>query len=129
VAGGAWVWDDTAHLPWEVLYSANFTALRLPRDQDLDDIRLPTGVSVRAIEPLTSYEIGYEDEGRLQAKLRFDAVMAPFALSSGDTGFGGLGHFDQFGRMSGHIVLDGETIDIDCLSMRDRSWGPRPEHR
>lgn len=129
VAGGAWVWDDTAHLPWEVLYSANYTALRLPRDQDLTDIQLPTGVSVRAIEPLTSYEIGYEDGDRLQARLRFDAVMPPMALTSGETGFGGLGHFDQFGRVSGHIVLRGETIDIDCLSMRDRSWGPRPEHR
>src|SRR4249919_4368189 len=57
VAGGAWVWDDTAHLPWEVPYSANYTALRFPRGEDLTDITLPTGVSIRAVEPLTSYEL------------------------------------------------------------------------
>ena len=34
VAGGVWVWDDTAHLPWDVLYSTNFTSLRLPDDTD-----------------------------------------------------------------------------------------------
>ena len=38
VAGGAWVWDATAHLPWEVLYSANYTALELLLDQDLHDL-------------------------------------------------------------------------------------------
>ena len=27
---------------------------------------------------------------------------------------------------NGTIVLDGETIAVDCLSVRDRSWGPRP---
>ena len=36
VAGGVWVWDDTAYLPWDVPYSANYTALPLPADTDLD---------------------------------------------------------------------------------------------
>jgi hypothetical protein len=70
VAGGAWIWDNSAHLPWEVLYSANYGALQLPRDQDLDDITLPTGVSIRAIEPCMSYALGYNDGDRLQASLR-----------------------------------------------------------
>jgi hypothetical protein len=26
--------------------------------------------------------------------------------------------------MRGHIVLRGDRIDVDCLSLRDRSWGP-----
>lgn len=30
VAGGTWIWDDSAHLPWEVPYSANYSALELP---------------------------------------------------------------------------------------------------
>ena len=30
VAGGVWVWDDTAWLPWDVLYSTNYSALQLP---------------------------------------------------------------------------------------------------
>ena len=47
VAGGAWVWDDTAHLPWEVLYSSNLSAVELPVDTDLRRCELPTGVAVR----------------------------------------------------------------------------------
>ena len=51
VAGGAWVWDDTAWLPWDVLYSANYSALQLPPDTDLRDTTLPTGVAIRVVEP------------------------------------------------------------------------------
>ena len=129
VAGGAWVWDDTAVLPWEVPYSANYTALRLPRDQDLADIRLPTGVSNRAAEPCMGYDLGFEDEDRLTMRLRFDGIMPPRPLRRAGSPFGHASHFDQFGRVTGEIRLHGETIRIDCLAMRDRSWGPRPEHR
>jgi hypothetical protein len=129
VAGGAWVWDHTAHLPWEVLYSANYTVLRFSREQNLNDIKLPTGVSIRVIDPLTSYQLGYEDGDRLSVSLRFDAVIPPQPLKSIDSGFGHAAHFDQFGHVTGNIRLHGERIDIDCYSARDRSWGPRPEHR
>ena len=47
VAGGAWVWDDSAHLPWEALYSRNLTALRIPENPNLNDITFPTGTSIR----------------------------------------------------------------------------------
>src|ERR1044071_10456165 len=75
IAGGAWVWDHTAHLPWEALYSANYSALQLPRDQDLDDCRLPNGVSIKVLEPRMRYALGYADEDRLTAELVFDGVM------------------------------------------------------
>jgi hypothetical protein len=129
VAGGAWVWDDTAHLPWEVLYSANYTALRLAREQNLDDITLRTGVSIRVIEPMTSYQLGYEDGDQLSVSLRFDAMMPPQPMQTTGSGFGHAAHFDQFGHVTGNITLRGERIDINCYSARDRSWGPRPEHR
>ena len=129
VAGGAWVWDDSACLPWEALYSRNLTALRLPDNADLNEITLPTGVSLRTLEPLTSYQIGYQDEDYLRASLRFDAVMPPRPLRKPGSAFGDLTHFDQFGRVHGELLLHGETILVDCLAMRDRSWGPRPEHR
>src|SRR4030095_7209007 len=77
LAGGAWVWDHTAYLPWEVLYSANYSALRIPRDQDLDDCQLPTGVSIKAIEPGSAYTLGYHDGDRFSADLRFDSVLRP----------------------------------------------------
>ena len=129
VAGGAWVWDPSAWLPWEVLYSANHSALRLPRDQDLHDIVLPTGVSVRVVEPTRSYDLGYDDGERLQVRLRFDGVMPPEPLTAVGSTFGSAHHFDQLGRVTGHLVLHGERIDIDCLAWRDRTWGPRPENR
>ena len=129
VAGGVWIWDDSAHLPWEVPYSANYTALELPRDQDLDNITLPTGVSIRVIEPCMSYALSYDDGSRLQASLRFDGVMPPEPLTSTGSTFGHSHHFDQIGRVSGALVLHGETIPIDCLAVRDRTWGRRREDR
>jgi hypothetical protein len=129
VAGGAWVWDDSAQVPWEVPYSANYTALQMPRDQQLTDITLPTGVSIKMLEPLMRYKLGFEDAGKLTVDLEFNAVMPPRALRKGDSSFKNLSHFDQFGHVNGQIVLHGETILIDCYAIRDRSWGPRPEHR
>ena len=129
VAGGAWVWDDTAHLPWDVPYSANYSALQLHADTDLRDTTLPNGVSMRVVEPGTSYDLGYDDGDRLTLSLRFDAVMPPEPLTRAGSTFGSAHHFDQLGRVTGQLVLHGEMIAIDCLAMRDRTWGPRPEHR
>jgi hypothetical protein len=129
VAGGAWVWDDSAHLPWEALYSANYSALQLPRDQDLSDIRLPTGVSIRAVEPGMVYDLGFEDEDRCRISVRFSGLMRPRPLRRGGSPFGASSHFDQFGRVTGELRLEGRSLAIDCLAARDRSWGPRPEHR
>lgn len=129
VAGGAWVWDDTASVPWEVPYSANYTALRIPENADLNDITLPTGVRLKTVAPLSTYSVGFEDEDRLSIDLTFEAVMPPRAMRKANSSFQKLSHFDQFGRVSGKITLHGEVIDIDCYAIRDRSWGPRPEHR
>ncbi|MEC9345386.1 MAG: hypothetical protein VYB54_04110 [Pseudomonadota bacterium] len=129
VSGGAWIWDDSADLPWTVPYSANYTALPIPPGGDLRDITLPTGVSMRVIEPCMSYALGFDDADRLKVDLRFDGVMAPEPLTAAGSTFGSAHHFDQFGRVHGHIVLHGERIGIDCLGMRDRTWGRRPENR
>jgi hypothetical protein len=129
VAGGAWVWDDTAWLPWDVRYSANFSALQLAPDTDLRDVVLPTGVAIRVVEPTQSYDLGFDDGERIQLRLRFDGVMPPEPLTAVGSTFGSAHHFDQFGRVTGHVTLDGECIEIDCVAVRDRTWGPRPETR
>jgi hypothetical protein len=36
-----------------------------------------------------------------------------------------LGHFNQHGRIAGHIRLDGQQWDIAGAGWRDHSWGPR----
>lgn len=129
VAGGVWVWDDSAWLPWEVLYSTNYSALQLPTEADLTDISLPTGVSIRALDPGRLYELAYDDPGRLTLSLRFDAVMAPEPMTSITSTFGRARHFDQIGRVTGDVDLHGERIPIDCLAVRDRTWGRRREDR
>jgi hypothetical protein len=129
VAGGAWVWDDSAYLPWDVLYSANYSALQLPADTDLRDTTLPNGVSIRVVEPAQVYDLGDDDGERLQVRLRFAGVMPPEPLSAVGSTFGSAHHFDQFGRVTGDVTIGGERIEIDCIAMRDRTWGPRPEHR
>lgn len=129
VAGGAWVWDDSAHLPWEVHYSTNYSALQLPEGADLRDIDLPTGVRIAVEEPTRAYRLGYDDPGRFRADLRFAATMDPRPLTASGSTFGRAAHFDQIGRVTGVIELEGEAIDIDCWSMRDRTWGRRPEDR
>lgn len=129
VAGGVWIWDHTAHLPWDVLYSTNYSSLKLPADQDLTNIVLPTGVSIRMREPCMSYELGFEDGKRCKMSLRFDGLMQPRPLHRAGSPFGASNHFDQFGRVSGEICVNGEDFAVDCLAMRDRTWGPRPEHR
>ncbi|MFT7600812.1 MAG: hypothetical protein ACI8TP_003760 [Acidimicrobiales bacterium] len=129
VAGGAWVWDDGEFLPWAVQYSANFTALERPADLDFTDCELPNGVSIKVEEPTMAYRLGYDDPGRFTADLRFAAVDPPRPLASGGSTFGKAAHFDQIGHVTGSIVLHGETIEIDCWGMRDRTWGKRPENR
>jgi len=129
VAGGAWVWDDSAHLPWEVLYSANYSALELPAGARLSDGRLPTGVSIRVLEPGMRYALGYDDGERCRISLTFTGIMAPRALTRPGSPFGKAHHFDQIGRVSGLVRLGDREIAIDCLAMRDRSWGRRPEDR
>ncbi|MFT4562868.1 MAG: hypothetical protein ACI9BW_002618 [Gammaproteobacteria bacterium] len=129
VAGGTWIWDDSAHLPWEALYSANYSAVQLPSGSDLADCQLPNGVRMRVIEPCKRYAIGCDDGDRLRAELVFDAVMPPEPLTGVGSTFGNAHHFDQFGRVTGELELHGETIPIDCIGMRDRTWGRRPEDR
>jgi hypothetical protein len=129
VAGGAWVWDDAAWLPWEVAYSANYSALALPPDLDLCHARLPTGVTIDVVEPTRTYDLGYDDPDRLTLALRFNGVMEPEPLRAVGSTFGSAHHFDQFGRVTGTVTLHGEPIAVDCIAMRDRTWGPRPETR
>ncbi|MEL7157555.1 MAG: hypothetical protein AAFN30_13250 [Actinomycetota bacterium] len=55
--------------------------------------------------------------------------MAPRPLTASGSTFGRAAHFDQIGRVTGTIEINGEHFDIDCWSMRDRTWGRRPEDR
>ncbi|MGH9027495.1 MAG: DUF7065 domain-containing protein [Acidimicrobiia bacterium] len=126
--GGVWVWDDSSPYSWELPYHVNYSGLQLPprRERDMRDFAWPTGVHVRTVEPLTTYEIAYVDEGALEVELVFDAIMPPNPHPTGVPPFLKGVHFDQAGHVTGHVVLHGERINVDCYAHRDRSWGPRP---
>ena len=129
VAGGAWVWDDTAHLPWDVLYSANYSALQLPPEPTSTTVELPTGVASRWSSRPCATTSATTTAIACRRDLRFEGVMPPQPLTAVGSTFGSAHHFDQFGRVTGELVVHGERIEIDCIGMRDRTWGPRPEHR
>jgi hypothetical protein len=125
--GGMWLWDETSSSPWEVPFYEQFQQLKLPTSPEPGLMVFPTGLQVRVIEPLVSYELSYEDRKRVSVRLRFDAVEPPVPLLSGAPPYPKSSHFDQIGRVTGTIVLDGEETRIDNYAMRDRSWGPRVE--
>jgi hypothetical protein len=123
------VWDDTASAPWELPYFSTQFSQPLPRERDLRDFTFTEGFSVRMIEPLMRYHVGYQDRKLLSVDLTFEGVSAPHRFASGKPPFGASPHLDQAGRMFGEIVLRGEKIPVDCYTIRDRSWGPRLDHK
>ena len=131
VAGGAFVYDATAWLPWEALYYVFLHHQPLLAPLDLRDATLPTGVSIKCLEPGMRYAVGYRLPGRdrFTADLEFTGVIPPIPHVSGEPPFSAASHYDQHGRIQGTITLDGETIPVDCIAVRDRSWGPRPDVR
>lgn len=126
--GGAWVWDDS---PAPARYELFEHGLPLghAEDMDLRDVHLPTGNHLQALEPLRRYRVQYSDPGRFEADVTLEALRPPHSHPIGVAPFWRGRHFDQAMRVSGQVVLDGKVIDVDSLSGRDRSWGPRPGPR
>lgn len=125
--GGMWLWDSTSSSPWEAPFYEQFQQLKLPTSPEPGLMVFPTGLTVRVVEPLTSYDLTYDDRKRVSVRLRFEAVEPPVPLLSGAPPYPKSSHFDQIGRVTGTVGLDGETTVVDNYAMRDRSWGPRVE--
>jgi hypothetical protein len=128
-AGGAFVYDPSAHLPWQLPWYAYQHHQPLPDPLDLRDVALRTGVSSRLVEPGMIYDLAYQfrDQEDFLAELRFEGLTPPVPHLQGAPPFTGSSHYDQHGRLRGKLSLGGEEIDVDCISVRDRSWGRRPE--
>jgi len=121
MAGGVYFWNDEGDQPWNCLYAKNFWHLQMP-DQPLSDIVCPNGISIRCLEPLTRYAVGYRDpdgNDEISVDLTFTAIAPPHYL--------GKGHLDQPGRYEGRIVLHGREYTVDAYGFRDRSWGLRSQ--
>lgn len=89
---------------------------------DLNRFRLDNSYGIEVIEPLKRLRMTYDDPARgNHVDLLFDAV-GPAVM------FGDRTHFEQPMRVSGKLILRGEHFNVNCFTVRDRSWGkPRPE--
>jgi hypothetical protein len=127
-SGGVWVWDERTHDCFDAPYFLNQLIQPLPAGKrDLNDFRWPDGVSLKTLEPLSRYRLAYSDGARLSLELEYRGVSAPFVSATGTPPkpF----RLEQLCRVTGQLVLRGERIPIDCLALRDHSWGVRREQQ
>jgi hypothetical protein len=126
--GGVMAWDDKGHNPWDCAVWDYEWNKPMPELGDLRSFTSPTGIGVECLEPLTRYRITYDRPG-CSIDVEYEALMEPHVIGRGEPAGLFTAHFDQPGHVTGHMVLDGDKMDVDCYSIRDRSWGPRTENR
>jgi hypothetical protein len=125
--GNVLVTDASADLPWEIPFFEEFWHLKLPVDLDLRDAAMENGMALKCLEPGRIFEFSFRQRS-LEIDLRYEALMKPL-VTRGEPPFNHGCHIDQPGRVTGTMTLRGEVIPVDCLSMRDRSWGIRRDGR
>src|SRR5690606_19058068 len=120
------LWDDTAWNHMETPYYLNYSNTPLPEPFDLRNTKFADSFGYRVLEPLQKYRWTYKDRDIISFDLEFDAFMKPWVTPKGDPPK--ARHLDQFGHITGELMLHGEVMKVDCLAMRDRSWSHiRPE--
>jgi hypothetical protein len=98
----------------------------IPEGLDLRDAEIGNGLYLRCLVGGHAYEFGCTAPGA-EVELHYEAIGEP--LRSFATPPFNAGHLDQLGRIRGRMVLRGEAVDVDCIGVRDRSWGTRKERR
>lgn len=124
--GGPVLWDPSARFQWNCLYY-NWSHLQaLPADAEKFRMTARNSLRCEMVEPLRRYRIGYDKEG-FALDLEWQAVGPCHELRTGDRGQQSTAkfHIEQPGRMRGTIHRHGESLDVDCWSMRDTSYGAR----
>ena len=125
-AGGVMVFDHTGASELEMRVFDFEWHRKIQPDLDLRDAKLDGGLTLKTLEPARRFEISYENLD-MQLHLIAEGIMRPL-VTMGTPPFN-KGHIDQICHVTGEMVLDGEAMTVDCLSMRDRSWGPRQDGR
>ncbi|MGD9792685.1 MAG: hypothetical protein AB7V43_04320 [Acidimicrobiia bacterium] len=126
--GGVSLYDDTADIPWEApIYDMQWH-IPLAKDIDLRDCKLPNGMYIKVTKPNRVIEFGYSSD-EITIDLKFEALMRPLVSGGESDLFHAGGHLDQPGRVTGTMILRGETIPVDCIAQRDRAWGPRRDNK
>jgi hypothetical protein len=118
LSGGLYVWRG---IKPNIVYSELCDVRTYMSDTaisaDLHSYRLDNGYGVAVIEPLKRHRMTYTDHVRdNHVDLRYEAVLPPVMFGDGN-------HFEQPVRATGELVLRGRRYEVDCYSVRDRSWG------
>lgn len=124
--GGPVMWDPSGVFSWNCLYY-NWSHLQaMPPGAQKFNMRAANSLTVKVLEPLTRYAIGYAHEG-FEMDLEWTAIGPMHELKTGDPGQQATAkfHIEQPGRMRGTIRRDGKAFAVDCFSMRDTSYGAR----
>ncbi len=120
-----YVWETGASDPWDLPYWRWWWHMPIPAGIQPTRFELPNGLVYRTVRAMSAYELAYTAEDGLSFELSWEALHPAHPLGVAD----GVGHLDQLGRVQGEIRLHGERIAVDCVEMRDRTWGPRRESR
>ncbi len=124
--GGPVLWDPSGTYQWNCLYY-NWAHLQaMPAGAEKFNMTARNSLTVKVLEPLKSYAIGYDKDG-VKMDLVWEAIGPVHELKTGDAGQQKTArfHIEHPGRMKGTIRIDEREIAIDCFSMRDTSFGPR----
>ena len=122
VSAGLFIYKGrkSQHLECELFDFYNFMSASVIGDGS--HIRLPNGLSIDVIKPLEHIELHFDDPSRDTCfKVTLRDVAPPIMRANNQ-------HFEQLMHASGSLRLRGDDYTVDCLPVRDRSWGElRPE--
>ena len=122
--GGVLVVDDSATVPWELpAFEWSWHEPLTEPPNLLDTTNLHGGMRLQCLEPGRVFRFGCDNDD-LSFDLTFEALCKPL-LTRQEPPFNHGSHVDQPGRVTGDFTLHGESFDVDCIAMRDRSWGVR----
>ena len=91
---------------------------------DLRDLEMAGRFHLQVVEPLDTYRVSHAGE-HLDVEFTFAGLMEPNPVAPEESPGMFAGHLEQPGRVQGRVRLGDRWFDVDCASVRDRSWGPR----
>ncbi|MCX2934313.1 hypothetical protein ORI20_29020 [Mycobacterium sp. CVI_P3] len=111
---GPTFWDTETTTIEDALHHDVHWIQHIPEGEFMD-AHYPGGLTIERVVPGRSFRFTYDFHG-----CAFDLTYTAFSDAHQ---FGN--HFEQPGRMTGTLLLNGEDLAVDCWAMRDRSWGHR----
>jgi hypothetical protein len=98
-----------------------------PDDAQPFTFELPNSLKFECLEPMKKFRFSYDNDG-YQALINWEAYTPP--QDQADRGIPKEwidwcpGHYEQFGRATGEVTINGETHQVNTFAARDRSFGP-----